>query len=108
MKTTILLAAALALAGSAVAQSRDFIVTNDSDYAVTSFQTGENQGWSKDWIPGDIIAPGEKFAMNFTAPDGACLLPTLVTFDDGSTFDVDVDYCVAAHLILHNQTIEAE
>ncbi|BCW86985.1 hypothetical protein sos41_01110 [Alphaproteobacteria bacterium SO-S41] len=108
MKTSILLAAALALGGSALAQSRDFVVTNESDYAVTSFQTGESQGWSKDWIPGDIIAPGEKFAMNFTMREGACVLPTLVTFDDGSTFDVDVDYCVAAHLILHNDTIDAE
>lgn len=111
MKTAIIvigLVAGLTLADSAAAQSRDFIVTNNSDYAVTAFQTGENNGWSKDWIPGDAILPGEKFAMNFTTVEGACTLPTLVTFEDGSTFDVDVDYCVAAHLILRNETIEAE
>ena len=109
MKTTVLgLAAALTFAGSAIAQSRDFVVTNNSEYAVTAFQTGENNGWSSDWIPGNAILPGEKFAMSFTTREGACILPTLVTFEDGSTFDVDVDYCVAAHLILYNDTIEAE
>ena len=111
MKTAAIvigLAATLALGSSALAQSRDFIVSNESDYTVTAFQTGERQGWGKDWIPGDAIMPGEQFAMNFTANEGACTLPTLVTFEDGSTFDVDVDYCSTAHLVLHNQTIEAE
>ena len=84
-----------------------FVVSNASDYAVIGFQTGAKGNWSKDWIPGDAILPGEQFQMSFST-GGDCVVPTLVTFEDNSHFDVDVDYCNTDHLILYNDTIEAE
>jgi hypothetical protein len=103
------LAALAGIGFSGLAQAADgvFIVTNASDHAVIAFQTGAKGVWSKDWIPGDAMMPGEQFQMQFST-GGECVVPTLVTFEDNSTFDVDVDYCATDHLILENDTITAE
>jgi hypothetical protein len=101
-------ALALSLAGTAAAGADGtFIVTNASDYAVIAFQTGAKGVWSKDWIPGDMMMPGEQFQMQFST-GGDCVVPTMVTFEDNSTFDVDVDYCATNHLLLEHTTITAE
>lgn len=103
-----LMGAAVLAAGVAGAQGNNFVVTNASDYAVISFQTAANgKDWSKNWISGDAMLPGESFQMNFST-GGDCVVPTYVTFEDNSAFDVDVDYCSTATLVLYNDTIEAE
>jgi len=104
--TALALAAGLLPGLAAGASDGTFIVTNASDYSVVGFQTGAKGVWSKDWIPGDVMLPGEQFRMSFST-GGDCVVPTLVTFEDGSFFDVDVDYCSTDHLVLYNDTIEA-
>ncbi len=99
-----LTAAGIGLA-SAQVEGADFIVTNDSDYTAVSFQTAEGDKWSHDWIAGDAIAPGEQFVMAFTVPPNACTIPTKVTFDDGSSFEGNVDYCQTGMLTLHNDAV---
>jgi hypothetical protein len=100
-----LLAGAFLASPVAMGQAGTFVVSNDSDFAVVGFQTGEGGHWSNDWIPGDAIMPGEQFQMQFTSSAGACVVPTRVMFEDGNSFEVDVDYCSTAHLVLTNTAI---
>lgn len=86
----------------------DFLVSNESDFTAVSFQTAEGTGWSRDWIPGNSIAPGQQFKMAFNVSPDSCMIPTRVTFVDGTSFEGDVNYCMTTMLTLLNDTIEAK
>lgn len=55
---------------SAFAESLKFKIVNDSDYIISSFQSNEGDGWSKNWLRGDVDG-GKSVGMQFLR-DGPC------------------------------------
>ena len=68
------------LAGPALADSYKFKLHNDSQYAITGFQTYEDGRWST-WSGVDV-APGETQVMDWQSDEGDCVAPFRVVQRD--------------------------
>jgi hypothetical protein len=87
-------------------KSWKFEVANKSTQAVRSFRTQEDGAWSKNWIRGERIEPGDTFEMDFGTDEGDCTVRTRITFVDDSYFDEDIDYCNAEKIDLYDDTLK--
>ena len=90
----------LAAGGSAMAQDGDaddytFTLYNNSSATVITFHlvAKNDDSWSEDLIPNDVIAPGDEMYMTFSPQEDECEYATAVTLDDGSEFAAVIDYC---------------
>ena len=83
---------------SAFADNLKFKISNESKYIISSFQTNEGKGWSKNWLDGDVDA-GETMDMQFLK-DGPCAIQVRVgwrTEDGGQEVGEpwNIDICKA-------------
>ncbi|GGH11320.1 hypothetical protein GCM10007036_08280 [Alsobacter metallidurans] len=102
MNRLVVIAAAAALATlpglPASAKSLTFTVKNTSKYIISSFQSNEGNGWSKNWIRSDI-GSGQSRALEFLQ-DGPCEIEVRVgwrTTDGGQQVGDawEIDICEA-------------
>ena len=95
---TAVLAIGALLSSSAFADNLKFKIKNESKYIISSFQTNEGKGWSKNWLDGDVDA-GEALDMEFLQ-DGPCAIQVRVSWrtNDGGEEVGDpwnIDICKA-------------
>jgi len=102
--TGAVLAASMMSGAGASAKEWVFYVVNKSDHPVLEFRTREDGEWSKNWIE-NRIEPGDKFEMDFGTSEGDCTIRTQITFNDGSKFDANVDYCKVTTLYLYEDKL---
>ena len=107
-----MLGAAFLLVGiqgvSAHAGELKFNIMNDSDYIISSFQVNEGNGWSNNWLRGEVRA-GQKIGMRFFR-DGPCEVQVRVgwrTTDGGQTIGKpwNIDICDANTVYFHGNEV---
>lgn len=85
-----------------------FNIMNDSNYIISSFQVNEGDGWSKNWLRGEVRA-GQKVGMKFFR-DGPCEVQVRVgwrTTDGGQTIGKpwNIDICDANTVYFHGNEV---
>lgn len=85
-------------ATTAHAENLTFSIVNDSNYIISSFQANEGNGWSNNWLRGELRA-GQKIGMKFLH-DGPCDIQVRVgwrTTDGGQQISKpwNIDICDA-------------
>lgn len=93
-----IVAMATLASASAYAGQLKFKIENSSNYIISSFQTNEGSGWSKNWLSGEIHG-GEATNMKFFE-DGPCQVQVRVgwrTTDGGQEVGEpwNIDICDA-------------
>ena len=97
--------AALITLGLAVspALAEDFVLHNDSDYVIVTFQATIGGGWSNNWLRGSALHPGESAAMEAIDYKGPCTVRFRVRSNDGFIHEYNGNFCKISNLYIHNQ-----
>ena len=90
----------------ALADSYKFTMHNDSKYAITGFETFENNKWST-WS-GVNIPPGEAIGMDWNSSAGDCNVPFRIIYKDIETEQYTVDWCKISHIRVHDDKVTAD
>ncbi len=103
--------ATLALLGAlivtpALAGSYKFKLHNESQYAITGFQTYEDGKWST-WS-GVNIPPGETQTMDWNSSEGDCNVPFRIIYKDVETEQYTVDWCKISNVRVHDDSVTAD
>jgi hypothetical protein len=90
----------IAAGGSAMAQDGDgddytFTLYNNSSSTILTFHlvAKNDDSWSEDLIPNNVIESGDELYMTFNPNEDECYYATAVTLSDGSEFADVIDYC---------------
>jgi hypothetical protein len=94
------------LAGPALADSYKFKLQNDSQYAITGFQTYEDGKWST-WSGVDV-PPGETQTMDWQSNEGDCVVPFRIIYKDVETEQYKVDWCKIRNIRVHDDSVTAD
>jgi hypothetical protein len=94
------------MATSASAESYKFLMHNDSQYAITGFQTFENGEWST-WS-GVSVGPGESQTMDWNTDAGDCVVPFRIMYKDVETEQYKVDWCKIHNIRVHDDNVTAD
>jgi hypothetical protein len=103
--TSLSLLGALIVA-PAFADSYKFMLHNDSKYAITGFQTYEDDKWST-WS-GVSVGPGESEEMNWNSDKGDCVVPFRIVYKDVETEQYKVDWCKIGNIRVHDDSVTAD
>jgi hypothetical protein len=95
-----------ALASPALADSYKFTLHNESQYAITGFQTYENGKWST-WS-GVEVGAGETQAMDWQSNEGDCVVPFRIVYKDVETEQYKVDWCKISNIRVHDDSVTAD
>jgi hypothetical protein len=90
----------------AMAGSYKFMMHNDSQYAITGFQTYEDGKWST-WSGVDI-PPGESLSMDWNSDEGDCTVPFRIIYKDVDTEQYKVDWCKISNIRVHDDSVTAD
>ena len=94
------------LAGPALADSYKFKLHNNSQYAITGFQTYEDGKWST-WSGVDV-APGETQVMDWQSDEGDCVVPFRIIYKEIETEQYKVDWCKIHNIRVHDDSVTAD
>lgn len=90
----------IAAGGTAMAQDGDeddytFTLYNNSSATILTFHlvAKNDDSWSEDLIPNDVIQSGDEMYMTFDPNEDECYYATAVTLDDGTEFADVINYC---------------
>ena len=83
------MAAALALAGPAVAGDQDFALINATGHTVNEVYVSPSavDEWEEDVLGQDVLADGARTTIRFERDTEACLWDLRVVYSDGETAD---------------------
>ena len=95
-----------AAATPALAGSYKFSMHNESQYAITGFQTYEDDKWST-WS-GVSVAPGETQTMDWNSDEGDCVVPFRIIYKDVETEQYKVDWCKISNIRVHDDKVTAD
>jgi len=89
----------LASAAAMPARAADFILTNETNEPVLSFQVARRgtDNWSRNWLDRPL-RPGETRSMTFRSDNHACEVSNRVVMASGATFNAGGDICKVFHL----------
>ena len=90
----------------ALADSYKFQLHNESQYAITGFQTYENDKWST-WS-GVSVGPGETQMMDWNSDEGDCVVPFRIIYKDVETEQYTVDWCKIGNIRVHDDKVTAD
>ena len=90
----------------ALAASYKFTMHNDSQYAITGFQTYEDGKWST-WSGVDI-GTGEEQVMDWNSSEGDCTVPFRIIYKDVQTEQYKVDWCKISNIRVHDDSVTAD
>ena len=90
----------------ALAGSYKFSMHNESQYAITGFQTYENDKWST-WS-GVSVGPGETQMMDWNSDEGDCVVPFRIIYKDVETEQYKVDWCKISNIRVHDDKVTAD
>jgi hypothetical protein len=97
---------AIAFIGPAIAGSYKFMLYNQSQYAISGFQTFEDGKWST-WS-GVKIAPGDSLSMDWQSAEGDCSVPFRIIYKDVETEQYTVDWCKISNIRVHDDSVTAD
>jgi hypothetical protein len=103
--TSLALLGALMVA-PAFAASYKFQLHNESKYAITGFQTYEDNKWST-WS-GVSVGPGETQEMDWNSAEGDCVVPFRIIYKDVETEQYKVDWCKISNIRVHDDSVTAD
>ena len=90
----------------AFAGSYKFELHNESKYAISGFQTFEDNKWST-WS--DVsVARGETQEMNWNSDTGDCVVPFRIVYKDVETEQYKVDWCKISNIRVHDDSVTAD
>lgn len=83
------MAAALVLAGPALAGDQDFTLINNTGHVVNEVYVSPSavDDWEEDVLGQDVLADGARTAIRFERDTEACLWDLRVVYTDGETAD---------------------
>ncbi len=96
----------LAAAAPAYAESYKFTLHNQSQYAISGFQTYEDGKWST-WS-GVSVAPGESQSMDWNSSEGDCVVPFRIIYKDVETEQYKVDWCKISNIRVNDDKVTAD
>ncbi|PSC06655.1 hypothetical protein SLNSH_02280 [Alsobacter soli] len=96
---------------TAQADNLSFTIKNTSKYIISSFQTNEGHGWSKNWLRGEVGA-GQSRSLEFLR-DGPCDIEVRVgwrTTDGGQVIGDawNIDICDAQTVYFDGRKVTYE
>jgi hypothetical protein len=103
--TSLGLLGALAIT-PALAGSYKFTMHNESQYAISGFETFEDGKWSK-WTGVDI-PPGQEIGMDWQSDKGDCNVPFRIIYKDIETEQYTVDWCKISHIRVKDDKVTAD
>ena len=103
--TTLVLIGA-AMTTPAFAASYKFTLHNQSQYAISGFQTFEDNKWST-WS-GVSVPPGASQVMDWNSSEGDCNVPFRIIYKDIETEQYTVDWCTIRHIRVHDDSVTAD
>lgn len=86
-----------------MAETYKFMLHNDSEYAISGFETNEDGKWTK-W-EGVKIAPGEKQEMEWSDANNVCSVPFRVIYKDVETEQYTIDWCKVTNIHVENDKV---
>ena len=87
-------------AAPASAETYKFTMHNESQYAISGFETFEGGKWSK-WT--DVsVGPGESQSMDWNTDAGDCVVPFRIIYKDIETEQYKVDWCKISNIRVHD------
>ena len=89
--------------GMTQALAADFMLHNDSDYVIVSFQATIGGGWSDNWMRRDVLRPGESAAMEAINYTGPCNVRFRVRSNDNFVHEYNGNFCKISNLYIHNE-----
>lgn len=98
--------AVVAFAGQqAKAESYQFTLHNNSQYAINGFQTFEEGKWSS-WT-GVKAGPGQSIGMTWNSDSGECTVPFRILYRDVETEQYSVDWCKISNIYVSDDKVTA-
>jgi hypothetical protein len=92
-KSLMVVAAAMTMAGSAMAENYNFNLHNNANgWVIDGFYTYQDGKWSKNWLSEDI-EPGQYGEMLWNSEEGDCVVPFRVSWTDWGHQDFTMDWC---------------
>jgi hypothetical protein len=91
---------------SASAETYKFTMHNESQYAITGFQTFEDGKWST-WS-GVSVSPGESQSMDWNTNAGDCVVPFRIIYKDVETEQYKVDWCKISNIRVQDDKVTAD
>jgi hypothetical protein len=90
----------------ALAESYKFSLHNESQYAISCFQTYEDGKWST-WS-GVNVPPGATQGMDWNSSEGDCKVPFRIIYKDVETEQYTVDWCKISNIRVHDDSVTAD
>jgi hypothetical protein len=90
----------------ALADSYKFQLHNESQYAITGFQTYEGGKWST-WS-GVNVPPNTTQGMDWNSSEGSCNVPFRIIYKDVETEQYTVDWCKISNIRVHDDKVTAD
>ena len=90
----------------AFAAAYKFMLHNELRYAITGFQTYEDDKWST-WS-GVSVGPGESQQMDWNSSEGDCVVPFRIIYKDVETEQYKVDWCKIGNIRVHDDSVTAD
>ena len=90
----------------AAAETYKFTMHNESQYAISGFETFEGGTWSK-WT-GVSVAPGESQSMDWNTDAGNCVVPFRIIYKDIETEQYKVDWCRISNIRVLDDKVTAD
>ena len=95
----------LSLPASA-AETYKFTLHNNSQYAISGFQTYENKTWTS-WT-GVKAGPGQEIDMDWNTDSGECKVPFRILYRDVETEQYTVDWCKISNIYVSDDKVTAD
>jgi hypothetical protein len=102
----LLIIAGVLAAAPASAESYKFMLHNESQYAISGFQTYEDGKWST-WS-GVSVGPGESQSMDWNSSEGDCVVPFRIIYKDVETEQYKVDWCKISNIRVNDDKVTAD
>ena len=94
-KLKYVLVTVVCLAGlPAFADNYDFNLNNRANgWTINGFYTFQDGRWSKNWLQGSRVRPGQRMPMNWNSQSGDCVVPFRVSWVDFGSQDFTMNWC---------------
>jgi len=90
----------------AFSASYKFTLHNESQYAISGFETFEDNKWST-WS-GVNVSPGDSQLMDWNSSEGDCNVPFRIIYKDVETEQYTVDWCKISNVRVHDDSVTAD